>query len=207
MTSCNDDFSWIALHEEPRVEYAPNMYHSEAYEPLTQITNENAGSGVDSDEDYPYGEYFNSNIYNRYPENSYTPMNMREPAPNSVKRGNVNPYRLPKDSLGAAKRVNYPFQVTPEIVAEGQVLYGMYCTHCHGAGGTGDGPVSQPFPGIANLQNDRIKAYSPGQIFHIITHGYGRMWPHGSQIQPNERWKIAAFVKNEIQKTDTTAAE
>lgn len=210
LTSCNDDFSWISLHEDPRVVYAPNMYYSEAYEPLSQITDEDAGAFVDSDEDYPYGEYFNSNVYNRYPSNSYTPMNMRDPAPNTVKRGNVQPYRLAKDSLEAAKRVNYPDLIdpmSPAALADGKILYGKFCQHCHGASGAGDGPVSQAFPGVANLTTDRVKAYAPGQIFHIITHGYGRMWPHGSQIQPAERWLITAFVKNEIQKTDTTAAE
>jgi len=31
-------------------------------------------------------------------------------------------------------------------------------------------------------------------IFHVITHGKGRMWAHGSQVTPEERWKIAHYI-------------
>jgi hypothetical protein len=35
----------------------------------------------------------------------------------------------------------------------------------------------------------------PGQIFHVITFGSGRMPAHASQIAPRERWLIAAHVR------------
>ena len=34
--------------DNPGLEYAPNMYHSVAYEPLSQITDEDAGAWVNS---------------------------------------------------------------------------------------------------------------------------------------------------------------
>ena len=33
-----------------------------------------------------------------------------------------------------------------------------------------------------------------GHIFHVITYGKGRMWPHASQVNPEERWKIVHYV-------------
>jgi hypothetical protein len=56
------------------VEYAPNMYHSVAYEPLTQITDEGYGVWVNS-LDNGRGEYYNTNKFNPFA------MNMRLPAP------------------------------------------------------------------------------------------------------------------------------
>ena len=79
------------------LEYAPNMYHSVAYEPLSQITDENQGT-ITNALDNGRGEFFNSNKYNPYR------MTMREPAPNTVKRNKYGwlPYRsknVPKDSV------------------------------------------------------------------------------------------------------------
>ena len=83
--------------DNPGREYAPNMYHSVAYEPLSQITDEQAGAWVNA-LDNGRGEYFNSNKYNAFR------MNMREPAPHTVKRNPQGwlPYRsknVPKDSI------------------------------------------------------------------------------------------------------------
>ena len=49
------------------VEYAPNMYHSVAYEPYSQIVDEDAGRWLTSI-DYADGhaEFFNSNIFYRF---------------------------------------------------------------------------------------------------------------------------------------------
>jgi hypothetical protein len=48
---------------------------------------------------------------------------------------------------------------------------------------------------VANLTGDALKGISEGHIFHVITHGKGLMWAHGSQISVEDRWKIARYVK------------
>jgi len=175
-------------------EYAPNMYHSVAYEPLSQITNENAGSIVNS-LDNRTGEYFNSNKFNP------NRMNMREPAPNTVKRNKYGwlPYRLnavPKDSIPLITAgITNPLDSTAAIVADGKVLFDMYCKHCHGPKGEGDGKVADKFPGVANLRGPAYVNISEAHIFHVITKGAGLMQPHGSQVSPEDRWKIAKYVK------------
>ncbi len=177
-------------------EYAPNMYHSVAYEPLTQIMDEDAGRWVNSS-DKDRGEYYNSNNYNPFK------MNMRLPAPNTVRR-NVHgwlPYRGGNDTTGlrlANKLVN-PYDASPAILEQGKVLYEIYCKHCHGAKGAGDGKVADKYPGVANLKGDAIKGVTEGHIFHVITYGKGLMGAHGSQVNEEERWKIAKYVK-ELQK-------
>lgn len=177
--------------DNPGLEYAPNMYHSVAYEPLSQITDEQAGAWVNS-LDNGRGEYFNSNKYNPHG------MNLREPAPNTVPRNKQNwlPYRLPKDSLTiAAVKLKNPLDSTKAVLADGKALYEMYCKHCHGAKGEGDGLVADKYAGVANLKGDAYKNISEGHIFHVITHGKGLMTAHGSQVLPEERWKIAKYVK------------
>jgi mono/diheme cytochrome c family protein len=175
-------------------EYAPNMYHSVAYEPLSQITDESAGTIVNS-LDNNRGEYFNSNKYNP------SRMNMREPAPNTVKRNKHGwlPYRLkavPKDSIPfVTAGIVSPLDSTATIVADGKVLYESNCKHCHGVKGEGDGKVADKFPGVANLRGPAYLAITEAHIFHVITNGAGLMQPHGSQVSPEDRWKIAKYVK------------
>jgi mono/diheme cytochrome c family protein len=200
---------------DPGVEYAPNMYHSVAYDPMTQIKDWDAGRWLTSIEYKPIGdmseghaEFYNSNLFNPYA------MNMREPVPNTVSRNAQGwlPYSLPNDSTGLrlSNRLVNPLPQSEIIVAEGKVLYDTYCDHCHGAKGQGDGKVAngvkveepghgtierKAYAGVANLTGDALKGISEGHIFHVITYGKGLMKQHASQVTPEERWKIARYVK------------
>jgi mono/diheme cytochrome c family protein len=185
-------------------EYAPNMYHSVAYEPYTQIVDKDAGRWVTSIE-YPDGhaEFYNSNNFNPHR------MNMREPAPNTVRRNSQGwlPYRLPNDSTGLrlADRMKNPLDSSAQVIADGKILYETYCDHCHGAKGDGTGKVAAGveiegtkkgnYNGVPNYKSDALKSMTEGHIFHVITYGKNLMWPHGSQISPEDRWKIAKYVK------------
>nr|MBI1231308.1 c-type cytochrome [Cytophagales bacterium] len=171
------------------------MYHSVAYEPLTQIKDEQQGSWLSNREDGK-GEFFNSNINNAYG------MNMREPVANTVPRttNGMLPYRLRIADLEGAALVENPIELTDEVLEQGGQLYIQYCSACHGAGGEGDGKVGQVIGGVANLKGGAYVGLPDGHIFHVITHGKGRMGAHGSQISIERRWKIVHYVKQEIQK-------
>jgi mono/diheme cytochrome c family protein len=207
LTSCG------AGGDNQGVEYAPNMYHSVAYEPYTQITDKDAGQWLTSieysneDGNGGHGEFYNSNPYNPFH------MNMRMPPANTVSRnknGNL-PYRLPKDSLAIAAAILVsPYAADDAAaLAEGKVLYEIYCDHCHGTKGEGNGKVAEgvkidgvehsSYAGVANLKSDALKGVSEGHIFHVITMGKGLMQTHASQINVEDRWKIARYVK-ELQK-------
>lgn len=185
-------------------EYAPNMYHSVAYEPYSQITDKDAGQWLTSI-DYPdgHGEHYNSNPFNPFNQN------LRMPPANTVSRnknGNL-PYRLPKDSLAIAAAILVSPYATDDaaILAEGKILYETYCDHCHGAKGEGDGKVAEGvvvdgvqrtgYAGVANLKSDALKNVTEGHIFHVITMGKGLMQTHASQVSVEDRWKIARYVK------------
>jgi hypothetical protein len=209
--------------DDQGTEYAPNMYHSVAYEPYSQILDWDAGRWLTS-VDYPkvdkgfprfpdgkengHAEFFNSNMLNP------NQMTMREPAPNTVPRHPLGwlPYSIPDDSTGLilSNRLVNPLDTLPAFITEGKILYDTYCDHCHGAKGKGDGKVAEgvtinhpvqgkiekkSYAGVANLTGDALKNISEGHIFHVITYGKGLMKPHGSQVTPEERWKIARYVK------------
>lgn len=182
--------SCSAKDNDPGKEYAPNMYHSVAYEPLKQITDKDAGNWVSS-LDNGVGEYYSSN-----PNNPFE-MNMRVPPPNTVPRNDNGfiPYKIHKDSLITAALVKSPLDSTKAIVDQGKILYGRYCQHCHGNKGMGDGLVGQVYLGIPAYNTPAIKDKSEGHIFHVITMGKGRMNAHASQVSVTDRWKIVRYVQ------------
>ncbi len=169
-------------HNNTGLEFAPQMYDAIGYEPYRQVR-----------------------------PNSINPtgLNMRLPAKGTVARPNYRTtfgegafettdmmmYNIPADSIGIAERVlSNPIPDSEAALAEGQVLYTRYCSHCHGATGKGDGPVAKQYKGVPNYSTDAYKTMNDGHIFHVITHGKGRMWPHGSQITPDDRWRIVQYV-------------
>lgn len=176
----------------PGREYAPNMYHSVAYEPLSQITDEQSGAWVNA-LDNGRGEYFNSNKYNPFA------MTMRIPPANTVRRDPHGwlPYRAANDTVGLrlANKLKNPLDSTAAVLASGKAMFEIYCKHCHGAKGQGDGKVAQKYNGVANLTLPNYANITEGHIFHVITYGKGLMGAHGSQVSPEDRWKIAKYVK------------
>ncbi|MGB3469167.1 MAG: cytochrome c [Cyclobacteriaceae bacterium] len=181
--------SCAAKDDYPGVEYAPQMYHTTPYEPLSQITEKDAGEWLDSNTEDDHGEFYNSNPYN--PHN----MTMRKPVDGTVRRTKYAPYRLEKDDLEAAAEVENPIKSSEAVLAEGKALYERFCEHCHGTKGAGDGLVGKVFLGVPNYQSDAIKNKSEGHVFHVITHGKGRMGAHASQISVEDRWKIVKYVQ------------
>ncbi len=173
LTSCQRGY------EETGWEYAPNMYNSVGYEPYTQI--------------------------DKNPINA-DGKNMREPVPGTVSRRNYKTqfdstgvdlmiYHVGKDDLAAAEALlKNPVPNNEKTLSEGKELYTRYCQHCHGETGAGDGPVADMYKGVPNYKADAYLNMNDGHIFHVITHGKGRMWPHGSQVTPEERWKIAHYI-------------
>ncbi|MCV9387667.1 c-type cytochrome [Reichenbachiella ulvae] len=183
LTSC------AAGVDKTGVEYAPQMYHSIPYEGLVQITDKEAGRWLTSQEGGD-AEFYTSN-----PNNPYE-MNMRTTVANTVRRGESLPYRIPKDSIDLAGRVmKNPLPETDEVLAEGKVLFTRFCWHCHGDQGLGDGPVGQIFKGVTPYNSRAVKDKPEGHIFHVITHGKGRMGSHASQLSIEERWKIVRYVQ------------
>jgi mono/diheme cytochrome c family protein len=179
-----------ASGDNPGLEYAPQMYHSIPYEPLTQIKDKDRGEWLSNRED-GLGEFYNSNPNNQYEQN------VRQPVAGTVRRtsNNVLPYRIAKDDIAMSEALVNPFEDSPEILAEGKRLYELYCQHCHGSQGDGQGPVGKIYAGVPAYNRGAIKDLTEGHIFHVITHGIRRMGAHDSQVSPEKRWKIVKYVQ------------
>ncbi|MDE0472134.1 MAG: cytochrome c [Ekhidna sp.] len=185
--------SCAAGPDDTGLEYASQMYHSVPYEPLTQITDEDRGTWLDSNDKDGHGEFYNSNPYNQFG------MTMRKPVANTVKRGALlqQEFGSGDEQLAlAAKALISPYDsLSEDVLKQGQALYDRFCEHCHGAKGNGDGLVAEKYAGVANLNGSAYLNITEGHIFHVITYGKGLMGAHGSQISAEDRWKIARYVK------------
>lgn len=180
------------------VEYAPNMYHSVAYDPYSQITD-----STDA--------YYNSTPYNQY--KGKKKINMLLPVEGTVARQYFRSvadtskdvrdkslffYELHKDSIDLAARIlKNPIALDSAglILEDGKKLYLTYCQPCHGEKGVGDGKVGAMYKGVPNYTTGRYKTLNEGHIFHTITNGRNRMWGLKTTISPEDRWKIVHYVQ------------
>lgn len=89
-----------------------------------------------------------------------------------------------------------PIAVDARLLAEGRKRFGIFCSHCHGPAGYGDGMVVQRgFPQPPSYHIERLQKAPDGYLFGVITHGHGRMPRFGPRIKPRERWAIVSYVR------------
>jgi len=90
----------------------------------------------------------------------------------------------------------FPVEINQDLVAVGQEQYDIYCVPCHGPAGAGDGKATLfAFPKPPDLLGETSRALSNGDIFGIITHGRGLMYPYGYRVKAPERWAIIAYMR------------
>jgi mono/diheme cytochrome c family protein len=156
-------------------------------------------------------EYFpdmaHSLAYETYTPNKVFANGLTEqlPVAGTIPRG-IIPYQYPATPEGrlmAGQELNCPVEPLPANLEKGKALFTRFCIGCHGEDGSGKGHLFtsgkftlQP----ASLINDRMIAAPIGEVFHVITTGWNTMGAHGPQIRPDDRWLIALYVKNELQK-------
>lgn len=104
-----------------------------------------------------------------------------------------------KNPLAAADREKWE--------KDGEVLYGKFCIHCHGATGAGDGKVGGKLPGPPPAYNGALKNLPEGKIFHSITYGKNSMGSHASQLTAEERWKLVYYVQKLQGPKETAVAD
>lgn len=162
-----------------------------------------AATGCEQDESRPNYEYA-PDMVSSVPYDSFAPnpntadgKTLLSPAKGTVPRGHV-PLHLepgPEAATRAGADLKNPYPVSDEVVARGQTAFRRYCSPCHGSGGAGDGLVTARFPTPPSLLAAHAKGLPDGQVFHIITHGQGLMPAHGSQVAPEDRWKIVHYLR------------
>jgi mono/diheme cytochrome c family protein len=166
--------------DHPGYEYMPNMYRSPSYET------------------YSENPVFDNGISSQYNVKGTIPRGFEPFAYSSST----------EDYLKAGRALSNPLPSNTMVLAEGKELYGIFCSHCHGDKGMGNGSVNHPVYGAVPSYSDNIgprrsgatmSELKDGHIYHTIMYGLNAMGPHSSQITQEERWKIVHYV-HELQK-------
>jgi mono/diheme cytochrome c family protein len=171
VVSCNFDKT------TPGYEYMPDMYRGPAYEAYQ-------------------------------PSKTYEDgLSSRKPVKGTVPRGfEVYPFEDSNEGYAQAQsllKVPSEFAMTqaaPDkkeaLLNEGTELYNIFCTHCHGEKGDGNGILVQreKILGVPSYSSVARPDVNEGTIYHVIHYGKGIMGSHASQMTQEERWKVTNYV-------------
>ena len=94
------------------------------------------------------------------------------------------------------ERNELPFPVTMTVLKKGQERFNIYCTPCHSRVGNGLGAIVQRgYKPAGNLNDEARRAEPLSHYFYVMTHGYGAMPDYASQLTPEDRWAVAAYIR------------
>ncbi len=89
-----------------------------------------------------------------------------------------------------------PVKVTPQLLERGQERFQIFCSPCHGRTGRGDGMVvRRGFKPPPSYHIDRLRAVPIGYFYDVMTNGFGAMPDYATQVAPEDRWAIAAYIR------------
>jgi mono/diheme cytochrome c family protein len=154
------------------VEYMPDMYRSPSYE-------DNSPNGL-----------FTDSLTDRPPVKGTVPVGFTpDPFPNTIE-GWKNAADFLKDPLPASH----------EVQEQGKAIFNVYCIHCHGQNGMGDGPVAAKLPGPPPAYSGpQLKGLTEGEIYQVLEYGGAQgsnfMGSHASQLSVTQRWKLVRYVQ------------
>ena len=128
-------------------------------------------------------------------------LTLRRPVPGTIARGQHPFHFLPgeAEAIRAGAALRSPLAPTPSVLDDGKGLFGIYCTPCHGDSGKSDGPLAGKIPPPPAYRSERVMAFTPGRMFHVLTLGSGKMPSYAAQLSPDERWKVIAYVRTTLQ--------
>ncbi len=89
-----------------------------------------------------------------------------------------------------------PFPLTREVLLRGQERFNIFCAPCHDRLGNGLGmAVRRGFRRPPTYHTDRLRQLPVGEIFDVITNGFGAMPDYSAQVPPEDRWAIVAYLR------------
>jgi hypothetical protein len=122
----------------------------------------------------------------------------RPPVEGTVARGQLREDSyLYTGKVGSSPGDYMPFPVTKEVLERGRERFNIYCAPCHSRVGDGNGFI--PSRGFArkppSFHDPRLQKAPLGYFYDVITNGFGIMPDYSSQIPPQDRWNIVAYVR------------
>jgi mono/diheme cytochrome c family protein len=138
-----------------------------------------------------------------------TGLTLQAPVVGTIARGHRPFHYGPgeEEAARAGHQLLNPLPLTTATLDDGRALYQTYCLVCHGANGKGDGPlvVSGKIPTPPAYTSDRVAAFPPGRLFHVVTMGTQnaagtqKMPSYAALLTPAERWKVVGYVASKLQ--------
>jgi hypothetical protein len=121
-------------------------------------------------------------------------LTMQTPVEGSVARGFL-PYPFKNKPDDAGKLLVNPLIPNVENLAVGKEKYDIYCSPCHGYLGEGDSRLRGQFPNPPSLHSEKLRTWSDGRIYHVITEGQNVMPSYRSQLTRQERWAVVNYLR------------
>jgi len=200
VTSCTSD------PNSPGIEFMPDMYRPQAYEAYLNKYDGDSTKFYDTNIEKIAANFDELDsiqqeavivevtaLYNVFKNGSAT----RKPVAGTVAVGK-KPYPLSKDQKEESKALVNPVAYSKTNMKEGKAYFEIFCDHCHGVKGDGNGPMIQidVFPAQPPSFTGAAKDLTAGEIYHTIYYGKGVMGSHASQISEDKRWKIVLYVQS-----------
>jgi len=88
-----------------------------------------------------------------------------------------------------------PFPQSTDSLTREARLYAIYCYHCHGIRGRGNGPVAAKISQPADLTTPKYAKASDGLFYYTIRYGTPIMPALAEALSPEERWRIVNHVR------------
>lgn len=123
---------------------------------------------------------------------------MRVP-PEGTQPVGFTPYRY-ANNIDGAKNNRNPMSgdYSDETLKVGMKFYVTNCAVCHGDKGEG-GEATTVAQKMAlkppSLLSSKIRGWTDGQIYHVITMGQGLMGPYASHIPQKYRWQVVNYIR------------
>jgi len=90
----------------------------------------------------------------------------------------------------------FPIPISRADLLRGQERFNIYCSPCHSRVGDGNGMVvRRGYRQAASYHTDKLVKAPVGHFFDVMTNGFGAMPSYASRIEPDDRWRIAAYIR------------
>jgi hypothetical protein len=121
----------------------------------------------------------------------------RQPVPGTVARGHLRLdevlYTGKENGVVVDK---FPFSIARADLERGRERYNIYCSPCHDYTGSGRGMIVQRgLPAPPSFHIDRMRQAPAGHFVDVITNGFGAMYSYAARVEPEDRWRITAYIR------------
>jgi len=119
---------------------------------------------------------------------------MRQPVAGTVARGFL-PYQFTGQPDLAGEKLTNSIPVSKRSLEAGRVNFDIYCSPCHGFYGDGASRLHGQFPNPPSLHSEKIRNWTDGRIFAVITEGQNVMPSYATQLSTEERWEVISYIR------------